>query len=153
LIASAGIDESNSETGDYILYPKDPFASAERIWTELRQRWGLDRLGIVVTDSHTSPLRRGVTGVCLSYHGFRGVKSLVDTPDLFDRKLRMTQMNYADGLAAAAVLMMGEAAECQPLAVIANAPVDFSAESRPDEVLIPIEEDLYAPLLQAFLKR
>lgn len=153
LIASAGIDESNSESGDYILYPENPYESAGRIWSELRSRWGLKELGVVVTDSHTSPLRRGVTGVCLSYRGFRGVRSLVDTPDLFDRNLRMTQINYADGLAAAAVMMMGEGAECQPLAVIANAPVDFSEESRPEEVMIPLDEDLYAPFLRAFLER
>ena len=153
LIPSSGIDESNSASGDYILYPRDPFASAFRIWSDLRRAWNLKNLGVLLTDSHTTPLRRGVTGVCLSYAGFQAVCNLVGTTDLFGRPLRMTQMNFADGLAVAAVLMMGEGAECQPLAVIENAQVQFSESTNPQELSIPFEEDLYFPLLDAFRKK
>jgi F420-0:gamma-glutamyl ligase len=153
LIPSAGIDESNSEHGDLILYPEDPFESAQELWKDLRKAWNIEHLGLVVTDSHTTPLRRGVTGICLSYAGFRAVRNLVGTHDLFGRELRMTQMNYADGLAAAAVMMMGEGAEARPLAVIENAEIQFSEEVIKEELQIPLEEDLYYPLLQAFLSK
>lgn len=151
LIPSAGIDESNSENGDLILYPEDPFESAQELWMDLQKAWKLKNLGLVVTDSHTTPLRRGVTGICLSYAGFRAVRNLVGTNDLFGRQLRMTQMNYADGLAAAAVMMMGEGPESRSLAIIENAEVQFSEEVVQEELQIPLEEDLYYPLLQAFL--
>ena len=152
LLPSAGIDESNSATGDYILFPADPFASAEKLRQALQKRWGLQRLALLITDSHTSPLRRGVTGICLSYAGFKGVRSMVGKPDLFGRELRMTQMNLADGLAAAAVLMMGEGNESRPLAVIENAPIEFSEKSDRAQLNMPLEEDLYYPLLRAFME-
>lgn len=151
LIPSAGIDESNSESGEFILFPVDPFASAERLRKELAKAWGVRDLGVVITDSHTSPLRRGVTGICLSYAGFKALRSLVGQKDLFGRELRMTQMNLADGLAATAVMMMGEGSECQPLAVIENAPVAFADQSDRADLQMPLEEDLYYPLLRSFM--
>lgn len=148
LLPSAGIDESNSATGDYILFPEDPFRSAASLWRELRLAWKLKDLGLLISDSHTTPLRRGVTGICLSYAGLRGVRNLVGQKDLFGRELRMTQMNLVDGLAASAVLMMGEGNESRPLAIITNADVEFSTDVRPGEIRIPLHEDLYYPLLQ-----
>ena len=147
---SAGIDESNSETGEYILYPKDPFASAHNLWAALRETWKIKNLGVLITDSHTTPLRRGVTGICVSYAGFSAVRNMVGTEDLFGRPLRMTQMNFADGLAAAAVMLMGEGAESQPMALIENAAVQFCQRIDPSEIAIPLEEDLYYPLLRSF---
>lgn len=153
LIATAGIDESNSEAGNYILYPRDPFRSALGLWAHLREAWGLEHLGILLTDSHTSALRRGVTGISLSHAGFRALKDMIGKKDLFGRSLRMTQVNCADGLAAAAVMMMGEGDECQPLALIKNAPVDFlkcADEMNAQEIRVPLQDDLYFPLLKAF---
>jgi coenzyme F420-0:L-glutamate ligase len=152
LIPSAGIDESNSETGDFILFPADPYASAENLRRQLQKAWDVRTLGVILTDSHTSPLRRGVTGICLSFAGFKALRNLVASPDLFGRELRMTQMNLADGLAAAAVMMMGEGAESQPLALIQNASVEFAEESDAEDLAIPLEEDLYYPLLKAFMR-
>lgn len=147
LIPSAGIDESNSETGDYILYPEDPFASAEKLWRELRALWSVQNLGVLITDSHTTPLRRGVSGVCLSYWGFGAVASLIGAPDLFGRQLTVTQLNLADGLAASAVMLMGEGNDARPLATIENAPVEFRETIDRRELEIPLEDDLFAPLL------
>jgi coenzyme F420-0:L-glutamate ligase len=147
-IPSAGIDESNSEGGEYILYPPDPVMSAKRLWEQLREIWGVRELGILLTDSHTSPLRRGVTGICLSYWGLRAVRNMEGSEDLFGRKLQMTRMNLADGLAAAAVLMMGEGSESRPLVVIANADVEYDDVTRPDELKMPLQDDLYYPLFR-----
>lgn len=147
-IPSAGIDESNSESDDYILYPQHPFKSAERLWKELRAAWKLKNLGILLTDSHTTPLRKGVTGISLAHWGFSGVKNKIDTPDLFGRKLKMTQMNLADGLAAATTLMMGEGDECTPLARVMGADVEFKERLDPMEVRMPLKEDLYYPFFR-----
>lgn len=152
LIPSAGIDESNSESGDFILYPIDPTHSAKNLWIELRQKWNLDQLGIILTDSHTTPLRRGVTGICLSYYGFDALQNMIGTQDLFGRELKMTQVNFADALATAAVMVMGEGAESRPLALIENAQVKFSLQQIPKEIEIPLQEDLYYPMLKPLIK-
>lgn len=149
-IASAGIDESNSEDGEYILYPKDPFLSAQKLWQALRVEWNIKDLGVILTDSHTSPLRQGVTGICLSYWGFRGVRDMIGTKDLFGRELKMTKMNFADGLSASAVMIMGEGSECRPLAVIEGSEVEFTEKVDPSELRMPLEQDLYYPLIKQF---
>lgn len=148
LIASAGIDESNSAEDDYILYPSDPYASARGLWSDLRKLWNLNELGILLTDSRTNVLRQGVTGICLSHWGFRALKDMVGQEDLFGRKLKMTKINIGDSLAAAAVLTMGEGNESQPIAVIHGAAVDYVPECSPLEVRMPPEEDLYWPFFR-----
>ena len=142
-IPSAGIDESNSAEGDYLLFPEDPFASSEALRRELVARLGVSPIGILMTDSHTTPLRWGVTGIGLGFAGFHPVHSLVGRNDLFGRPLQFTRVNRLDALAAAAVLEMGESDECTPLAIIRGATVEFSETINPADIRIPLEEDLY----------
>lgn len=151
LIASAGIDESNSKNGDYILYPKAPFESARRLHADLCKAWKLTALGILLTDSRTAPLRLGVTGISLAHWGFRGLQNKIGQKDLFDRPLQMTTVNAADALAAAATWTMGEADESQPLAILHGANVEFQTETDPEELKIKVEDDMYYPLLKARL--
>lgn len=155
-IPSAGIDESNSESGAYILFPKDPFQSAVDLCRALRETWSLRQLGILITDSHTTPLRRGVTGIALAHAGFEAVKSLVGTQDLFGRELKMTNINYADGLAASTVMLMGEGAESRPLAIAYDSGVEFSEVLPPKtaagQLQMKLEDDLYFPFFESLLK-
>jgi coenzyme F420-0:L-glutamate ligase len=153
LAPSAGIDASNA-AGHYILWPRDPARSARRIWRFLRARHGLKRLGVVVTDSRSVPLRRGVVGFALAHCGFRPLRDYRGRRDLFGRHLRFSQTNVADALAAAAVLVMGEGAEQTPLAVITEVPeVRFAARPIPSRrpyasLVVPPEEDLFWPFLR-----
>jgi uncharacterized integral membrane protein (TIGR00697 family) len=147
LIPSAGIDESNSESGDYILFPKDPYLSAEKLQRELSAIWKLSRFGVVITDSHVTPLRLGVTGIALSHSGFKATRNYTGEKDLFGREMRMTQVNVLDSLASAAVFKMGEVAERCPLAVVLDDSVEFTnlvdaAQAR-KEISIDLKEDLY----------
>lgn len=150
-IASAGIDESNSEGGDYILYPEDPFASCKELYLELKEAWKLKELGILMTDSHTTPLRRGVTGISLAHWGFRGLQSAIGKPDLFGREMKMTTINFADGLAAAATMVMGEAREARPLAILNAEGIEFVSETDRNELKMPTQDDLYYPFFKALL--
>ncbi|MEZ4873095.1 MAG: coenzyme F420-0:L-glutamate ligase [Bdellovibrionales bacterium] len=147
LIPSAGIDESNSEVGNFILYPNSPFDSAKYLVQKLRKNLGVEQLGVILTDSKTSPLRTGVGGVALAYYGFRGVKSLIGTEDLFGRPLKNTKLNIADTLAAAATLCMGEGSESCPIAII-KYPVEFIETQNNDEIRVAPSNDLYWSLLQ-----
>ena len=152
LIPSAGVDTSNSPEGDYILYPKKPFKVAETLRKALQKKLGLKQIGLIITDSRTLPLRAGTVGVALSYSGFKGVKNLIGTKDLFGRPLKITRMNLADSLASSAVMLMGEGAECYPLAVIQKAPVVWTSKTQPKEIKIDLKEDLYYPLLKPYIK-
>jgi F420-0:gamma-glutamyl ligase len=152
LIPSAGIDESNSESGGYILFPENPYARAEGICKHLKARFRLRQLGVIITDSHTTPLRRGVTGISLAHWGLRATEELAGQPDLFDRKLKFTHVNVVDSLAAMAVFLMGEADDCTPLAVISGAKVEFTEVTSKDEIVIEPEADLYFPLLGPHLR-
>ncbi len=150
LIPSAGIDESNGDNV-YILYPKNVQATAELIWNYLRGKHGLKQLGVLITDSHTTPMRRGVTGIALGWCGFAPLHSYIGTPDLYGYPLRMTQVNLLDSLATSAVFLMGEGCEQTPLALIVDAPkIRFllrpPSACEIESVVIPMAEDLYAPL-------
>ena len=85
LAATAGIDESNGN-GYYIWWPKNPQESANKIREYLKKRFKLKNVGVIITDSKTSPLRWGVTSVALSYSGFKPLKDYIGKRDLFERK-------------------------------------------------------------------
>lgn len=151
LIPSAGIDASNSN-GYYVMWPKDPQASAKQCWDFIRKRFNIEHLGVIITDSTTTPLRWGVTGKSIAYCGFKPLDTKIGKPDLFGRILRETRINIADALAASAVLVMGEADEQTPIAILENLPfVEFLDHSPSiDEVnalKIDMTRDLYAHLL------
>ncbi len=153
LVPTAGIDESNGN-GYYVLWPHSLQHTANAVWAYLRERFGRERLGVLITDSKTPPLRTGVTGVALVHSGFRALNDYVGTVDCFGRRLRMTQGNVADALAAAAVLVMGEGNEQTPLAVISDLPfVRFQGRAPSAEELqqlrIAHEDDIYGPLLMS----
>lgn len=151
LIPSAGIDESNSEGENFILYPTDPYASAARIGKFLRSEFGLRNLGVILTDSHTMLLRRGVTGISLAHWGVKATRSLVGHPDVFGKELKFTSVDVVDSLAAMAVFVMGEANEQCPLAVVSGAKLEFTDSSSCEEIAIPLKDDLYFPILEPAL--
>lgn len=151
LIPTAGIDESNGN-GYYILWPRDLQQAANEVRSYLRQRFNCGQAGVIITDSKTTPLRLGVTGVALAYSGFRPLNDYVGSADLFGRPLRVTKVNLADALAAAAVMVMGEGSEQTPLAVMRDLPfVTFQdhdpTEEEARQLQIAVEDDLYGPLL------
>lgn len=140
LLVRAGIDK-NSLRGYYILWPKDAQASANQARAFLRKKFGLKNLGVIITDSTSSPLRYGVTGITIAYSGFEPLK-----------KYRSSQANIAGGLAAAAVLTMGEGSERTPIAVLSDLPfIKFRDQNpSPDEIeklRLTVETDYFAPFL------
>ncbi len=144
LMANAGIDDSNAD-GKLVLLPKDSYAAATRLRRDLMKRYGVGKLGILITDSRVLPLRSGVLGVTLGYAGIKGLRDYTGEKDLFGRVFKFEKTNVADCLASAAVVCMGEGAERQPLAVIEGAPVEFVERIRKDELAISLADDVYLP--------
>ncbi len=153
-IPSAGIDESNGNN-HYILWPKHPKQTAKKLYQWLSKKYHVKNIGVIISDSHTIPLRRGVLGISLAHYGFVPLKDYRQTKDLFGRKFTMSQTNIADGLAAAAVMIMGEGAECTPLAIVQDVPwIKFvSKPALPNKPFSSFEikskEDLYFPLISS----
>lgn len=153
LVASAGIDESNG-AGYYVLWPKDPQESANKIRAYLKNRFNLKKIGVIITDSKTTPLRWGVTAIALAHSGFVPLKDYIGKPDLFGRKFQFEKMSIIDNLASAASLVMGEGDEQTPLSLIEDLPfIEFQdrdpTEKELEELKIDSEKDLYAPLLKS----
>lgn len=152
LAVTAGIDESNGN-GYYILWPENPQKSANKIRRYLQNRFDKD-LGVIITDSKTTPLRWGVTGIAIAHSGFEALNNYIGKPDIFGRKLKITKVNVMDALAAAAVLVMGEGKEQTPLAIIQDLPfVKFTGHDPSEKELkslhISIDEDIYGFLLKS----
>jgi len=150
LIPSAGIDASNAD-GHYILWPKEPQKTAFRMLRWFKKTYRCRRLGLIITDSHSAPFRRGTLGFALAWTGFEPLYDYRGAKDLFGRELSVTQANVADALAAAAVLLMGEGSEQTPLAIIRGAARVGGRKSRrsPDAFQVPLKEDLFAPFFQS----
>jgi putative folate metabolism gamma-glutamate ligase len=153
LVASAGIDESNSD-GYFSLWPEDSQKSANEIREYLIKKHNLKHLGIILTDSKLTPLRWGVTGFAISHSGFEALNNYIGKPDIFGREMHAEKSNIADSLATAAVAEMGEGNEQQPIAVITDAKfVHFQDRNPTQEELnnlkIKLEDDVYASLLTA----
>jgi putative folate metabolism gamma-glutamate ligase len=117
MVASGGVDESNG-SGYYVLWPKDPQKSANEIREHLVKKFNLSEIGVIITDSKLTPLRRGVTGYAVAHSGFNALKNYIGTPDIFGRLLQAEQTNVADSLTTAAVFEMGEGNEQQPLVIV-----------------------------------
>ena len=147
LAVSAGLDESNSN-GYYVLWPENPQQAAKEIWQHLTKKFNIKNLGVIITDSKTTPLRWGVSGAAIGYFGFKPLNDLIGTPDIFGRELKMTKVGVVDGLAAAAVLEMGEGDNQTPIAVINDIPyVEFTDKEIEEELAIPIDDDVYSQIL------
>lgn len=153
LIPAAGIDESNTG-GYYVLWPKNSQDTANQVRKYLVERFGVKKVGVIITDSSVAvPLRWGTIGIVLSYSGFKATKDYRGQPDLFGRPFQVSQSAIAGSLATTAVLVMGEGTEQTPLAVISEIPfVEFQDHDPTEEELKNFsignkDEDIFAPFL------
>ena len=151
LIAASGIDTKNGN-GYYILWPKNPQASAKKIWLHVKRKNRLRNFGLIITDSHSIPLRHGTLGISIGSFGFDPLKDYTHQPALFpDKRLKYAKANIADGLASAATIQMGEGNEQTPLVLIHGADfVEFTDKILGKNLYTKFDEDIYLPLLQIF---
>jgi coenzyme F420-0:L-glutamate ligase/coenzyme F420-1:gamma-L-glutamate ligase len=142
--ANGAIDRSNADGTEHtaLLMPIDPDASAARIHAGLRARFG-DGIGVLVTDTHGRPFRRGNIGVAVGIAGFGGILDLVGTHDLFGRELRATVVPIADEIAAAAALVSGETSEGLPIVLVRGLALR-AGDAGSADLLFPRDRDLFA---------
>ncbi len=152
LSVNAGVDESNVESG-LLLLPENAYASAQKIWHFLREQYNVKEVGVVITDSVSMPLLWGVVGRALSHCGFEPLFNRIGENDLYGREIKMTQMAISQGIAAAAVLEMGEVAESTPLCLVTDITAITFQDSPPtqaeiDAYAIDVDDDVFGPLLK-----
>lgn len=145
--ANAGIDHSNvmgesNENGDFVLLlPEDPDLSAKKLRDEIRNLTGRNT-GVMIIDSHGRAWRNGTVGMCI---GLSGIPAVVDErgwKDLFGYTLKATIVGVADELAAAASLVMGQAAEGTPVVHVRGFPYPLGDGSL-NELIRPKEMDMF----------
>src|SRR4051794_30711453 len=145
IMANAGVDRSNVDpdlgTEPVLLLPRDPDASAAC----LRDRRGApfrSSPAVIVTDSWGRPWRRGTVGVALGAAGLPALMDLRGRIDLFGHELRVTETGFADEIASAASLIMGQADEAQPVVLVRG--LSWTGAATPGGSLIrPPDEDLF----------
>ena len=142
--ANAGIDHSNvgGEEGLVLRLPLDPDASARAIRQRLAQLTGANG-PVLVIDSHGRPWRFGTVGVVIGLSGLAPVQDLRGEPDLFGHPLRYTDVGFADQIAAAASLQMGQAAEGLPVVLVRGLSFTLNELARAASVQRPKEMDVF----------
>lgn len=147
ICASAGIDHSNTRLEDgtaeewVLLLPENPDASAMNLREGLEKLSGA-RMGVLIIDSHGRAWRIGTVGVAIGISGVPGVVDLRGEQDLFGFHLKITQVGTADELAAAASLVMGQAAEGTPVVHVRGFPYPLR-EANLTEILRPEDQDMF----------
>lgn len=142
VMAQAGVDRSNVPGADRVLLlPLDPDRSAATLRDSLLATHGVE-VGVIVSDSFGRPWRLGTTNVAI---GAAGVPALWDRRgemDREDRRLETTQVAWADAVAAAAGIAMGEAAEGTPAVLVRG--LHWSLPAQPARTLLrPTDEDMF----------
>ena len=142
--ANAGIDQSNIDHGggeQALLLPADPDRSAAALRSRMAELTGVD-VGVLITDSHNRPWRLGTVGVAIGAAGIEVLDDHRGGADLFGRELKVTLINRADAIAAAATLLMGETIERIPL-VVAKGFAPQTCGDTASEIVRPLGEDLF----------
>ena len=151
--ANAGIDHSNVNpplpTGEeqgvqedwVLLLPENPDGSAQTIHRQIQEKTG-KQIGILIIDSHGRAWLNVTVGIAIGIACLPGLEDLRGKPDLFGYTLQVTQVGVADELAAAASLVMGQAAEGTPAVHVRGFPYPLR-ESSLKELIRPKEQDLF----------
>ena len=144
--ANAGIDRSNVPQPEgsqdiVLLLPQDPDASAARLRQEIIATIHVD-VGVLIADSHGRPFRMGVVGVAIGVAGLPALWDRRGEQDLYGFELQHTDVAVADEIAAAAGLVMGQAAEGLPAVLVRGLrlPPTFGTAH---DLVRPKDKDLY----------
>jgi len=144
ILANAGIDASNidQQTESVLLWPVDPDASASRMATAMAEAFGFS-IPVIINDSIGRAWRLGTVGHAIGVAGMDPLWNQVGSRDLLGNVLRVTEPATADGVAAAAALLQGEAAEGQPVVWVRGCPTGGGSPRTAAALLRPEASDMF----------
>ena len=142
--ANAGIDRSNidQEQDIVLLLPEDPDESAKEISQSLSQFFKKN-VSVIITDTMCRPFRNGIVGFTIGSHNIECILDERGQKDLYGNELKVTQIGIADELAAAASLLMGQAAQKKPVVIIKGYKFKQNNLSDSQSLIRGEEEDLF----------
>jgi coenzyme F420-0:L-glutamate ligase/coenzyme F420-1:gamma-L-glutamate ligase len=143
ICANSGVDRSNVQgERNVALLPRNPDASAENIRQEIKRLTGRD-VAVIISDTHGRPLRMGEVNVAIGVAGVKPVRDRRGEKDLFGYVLRVKQTAIADELASAAELVIGQADEGIPVAIIRGYNYLKAENTKATDLIRPKEKDLF----------
>ena len=143
ICANAGVDRSNvSGDRNVVPLPKNPNASAQNIRQEIKRLTGVN-VAVIVSDTHGRPLRMGEINVAVGVAGIKPIRDRRGEKDLFGYVLRIKQTAIADELSSAAELVIGQANEGIPAAIIRGYNYQTAENVSATELTRPKEKDLF----------
>jgi len=143
ICANSGVDQSNVSGGRSVaLLPKNPDHSAREMRRNIRKLTGKD-VAIIISDTHGRPLREGEINIAIGVAGIKPIRDRRKEKDLFGYVLRVKRTAVADELASAAELVIGQANEGIPAAIIRGYPYPKSERAKATDLIRPREKDLF----------
>lgn len=125
-----------------MLLPQDPDASASALRESLTGYFNVT-IGVMIIDSFGRAWRLGTCGTCIGAAGLATVQDLRGRRDLTGGILQSSILGYGDELAAAASLLMGQAAEGRPMVIIRGLNLGTD-QGQGSDLIRPREEDLFS---------
>jgi coenzyme F420-0:L-glutamate ligase/coenzyme F420-1:gamma-L-glutamate ligase len=141
--ANSGVDRSNVRGERNVApLPRNPDLSAKKIRHGIKKLTGRD-VAVIVSDTHGRPFRMGEVNVAVGVSGLKPIRDRRGEKDLFGYVLRIKQTAIADELASAAELVIGQANEGIPVALIRGYNYPKSNTARATELVRSKEKDLF----------
>jgi coenzyme F420-0:L-glutamate ligase/coenzyme F420-1:gamma-L-glutamate ligase len=141
--ANSGVDRSNvSGERNVAPLPENPDESAAQIRRKIKVLSGKD-VAVIISDTHGRPLRDGEINVAVGVAGFKPIRDRRGEKDLYGYTLRVKRTAIADELASAAELVIGQANEAIPVAIIRGYTYPKSEEAKATELIRPKEKELF----------
>lgn len=141
--ANSGVDRSNVPGERNVApLPVDADKSAAEIRKKIKQATGKD-VAIIISDTHGRPLRDGEINVAVGVAGFKPIRDRRGEQDLYGYTLRVKRTAIADELASAAELVIGQANEGVPAAIIRGYVFGKSEGAKATELIRPKERELF----------
>lgn len=143
ICANAGVDRSNIPGERYVApLPKDPDESSRKIRNRIRELTG-KTVAVIVSDTHGRALRNGEINIAVGVAGIKPIRDRRGETDLFGYTLRVKQTAIADELASAAELVIGQANEGIPAAIIRGYQYKTTEEATAKDLIRPKEKSLF----------
>lgn len=141
ICANSGVDRSNVPgERNVVLLPEDADRSAWDIRSEIKKLTGCN-VAVVISDTNGRPLRLGEINVTIGVAGLKPIRDRRGEKDLFGYTLRVKQTAVADEFASAAELVIGQADEGIPVAIIRGYKFQESETAKATELIRP--KDLF----------
>jgi len=141
--ANSGVDQSNVPgERNVALLPEDPDRSAHEMRRKIRKLTGKD-VAVIISDTHGRPLREGEINIAIGVAGINPIRDRRTEKDLFGYTLKVKRTAIADELSSAAELVIGQADEGIPVAIIRGYFYPKSERAKATDLIRPQEKDLF----------